>query len=89
MIHYDIKVYGKVQGVFYRANTVRCANELGILGWVKNVDDGSVHICAEGTKQQLEKMIKWCKEGPAYARVEQVSYSEGPVQEFKGFRIIR
>ena len=89
MKHYDIKVYGKVQGVFYRANTVRTANELGVSGWVKNAEDGSVLISAEGQEQQLDKLVKWCHVGPSYARVERVSFSEGPIQEFNSFRIIR
>jgi len=89
MKHYDIKVYGKVQGVFYRANTVRTANELGVLGWVKNSEDGSVLISAEGGEQQLQQLVKWCRQGPNYAHVEKVSFTEGPLQNFKGFRIIR
>ena len=89
MKHYDIKVYGKVQGVFYRANTVRTANELGVSGWVKNAEDGSVLISAEGREDQLDKLVKWCHEGPSYAHVERVSFSEGPLQEFSNFRIIR
>ncbi len=88
-MHYDIRVYGKVQGVFFRANTVRMANEFKVVGWVKNEEDGSVIIAAEGEKDTLEKFVVWCKQGPAYARVTQVVYSEGPNQDFKGFRIIR
>lgn len=88
-MHYDIRVYGKVQGVFFRANTVRKATELGVLGWVKNEGDGSVLIAAEGRKSVLDKMVLWCKQGPSFAQVSQVIYSEGPVQNFKGFRIIR
>ena len=89
MKHYDIKVYGKVQGVFYRANTVRTANELGLLGWVKNAEDGSVLISVEGSEPQLQKLVKWCRVGPSYAKVERVSFSEGPIQDLQGFRIIR
>ena len=89
MKHYDIKVYGKVHGVFYRANTVRTANELGVSGWVKNVNDGSVLISAEGQEEQLDKLVRWCQEGPSYAKVERVSFSEGPMQDFESFRIIR
>ena len=89
MTHYDIRIYGKVQGVFFRANTLRTATELGVWGWVRNEEDGSVSIAAEGPKAKLDKLISWCKHGPAYAHVEQVIYSEGPIQNINGFRIIR
>ncbi len=89
MTHYDIHIYGKVQGVFYRANAMRTAYELGVMGWVKNEDDGSVVVAAEGSKDKLEKLVKWCKQGPSFANVQQVIYSEGPLENFKGFRIIR
>ena len=45
-----IRVYGKVQGVFYRATTKTVADDLGLTGWVKNEADGSVTIIAEGSK---------------------------------------
>lgn len=89
MTHYDIRVYGKVQGVFYRANTMRMANQLGIFGWVKNQEDGSVLMAVEGNKNALDKLVTWCKQGPAYAQVTQVVYSEAPIQHFQNFRMIR
>ena len=89
MTHYDIRIYGKVQGVFFRANTLRTALELGVGGWVRNEEDGSVSIAAEGPKKKLDELIKWCNHGPAYAHVEQVVYSEGPIQDMDGFKIIR
>lgn len=89
MVHYVIKVSGRVQGVFYRASTKETADKLGIKGWVRNEPDGSVLIEAEGTRQQVEKLIAWCHEGPQFAHVEQVEQEEKPLEGFQEFSIIR
>jgi len=65
-----IFVYGVVQGVFFRSNTVSAAKRLGLRGWVRNMRDGSVEIVAEGEKELLEKLAEWCREGPEGAEVE-------------------
>ncbi|MGP0629903.1 acylphosphatase [Nitrospina sp. 32_T5] len=67
-----LKVEGRVQGVFFRANTEKVAKELGVTGWVRNLDDGSVEIRAEGGRDRLESLIDWCRKGPAMADVRQV-----------------
>jgi acylphosphatase len=58
-----INVHGRVQGVWFRAGTKEKADELGLLGWVKNRPEGTVEIHAEGEKPQLEKFIAWCRKG--------------------------
>ncbi len=65
-------ISGKVQGVFYRLNVKQKAEELNLTGWVKNRSDGRVEILAEGEKEDLNKLIKWCYNGPKEARVEKV-----------------
>jgi acylphosphatase len=65
-------VHGRVQGVFYRAKTQKTAEGLGLAGWVKNCEDGSVEIHAEGDKVKLEELIEWCHRGPALAKVSNV-----------------
>ncbi|MFB6307312.1 MAG: acylphosphatase, partial [Flavobacteriales bacterium] len=55
MKHKDIRVRGKVQGVFYRATMVENAMRWGIKGFVRNETDGSVYIEAEGDEEALEK----------------------------------
>lgn len=87
MKHYNITVSGKVQGVFYRANTQDKAKELGIKGWVRNEADGSVYIEAEAEKEKLDQLIDWCKEGPSRARVENVHYDVGEVVGFEKFEV--
>ncbi|MFB6266098.1 MAG: acylphosphatase [Halodesulfurarchaeum sp.] len=82
-------VSGKVQGVFYRANTREQAQERGIDGWVRNLDDGRVEAVFEGPESDVEKMVEWCHEGSPAARVEDVAVEyEEPAGE-SGFRIRR
>jgi len=82
-----IKVYGKVQGVSFRYYTNQKANELGVFGFVKNIDDGSVYIEAEGEENKVNELIKWCKHGPSMARVDRVVVGENKIQGFKVFEI--
>ncbi len=63
-------VYGRVQGVFFRAYVSRWAVELGLTGYVRNLPDETVEVHAEGEKGQLERLIDRLKEGPPAARVE-------------------
>lgn len=65
-----LKIEGKVQGVFFRETTKKVADELGIKGYVKNLDDGSVEIVAEGRENDLLTFIDFCKIGPKLARVK-------------------
>jgi len=66
-------VYGRVQGVFFRAFTSRCASELGLTGYVRNLPGGkAVEVQAEGERNKLERLIDHLKVGPPEARVERV-----------------
>jgi acylphosphatase len=87
MTRYRIKVKGKVQGVFYRSSTQAKAKELGLSGWVKNEEDGSVMIEAEGEEQKLEKLLDWCRQGPGAAVVNDVEYHEVEPQGKNGFEV--
>ena len=73
---YKIKVAGKVQGVFFRASTKDVARQFGVKGWVKNESDGTVLIWAEGDERALNKFVEWVRQGPTYARVDNVSTKE-------------
>jgi acylphosphatase len=68
-----IIVHGRVQGVFYRANTQSAAQELRLAGWVRNRADGTVEIHAEGVKADVESLIEWCRKGPPAASVTGVT----------------
>jgi acylphosphatase len=87
MVCYQIRVKGKVQGVFYRATTKTVADGLGVNGWVKNELDGTVLIEAEGTKDKLIDLLSWCKKGPKFAEVESVEKTEVPMKNHLGFKI--
>jgi len=65
-------VYGKVQGVFFRASTEEEARRLGLAGWVRNRGDGSVEVFAQGDDAAVDALVAWLHEGPPLARVERV-----------------
>jgi len=67
-----LKIYGKVQGVFFRDSSRIEAKKLNLSGWVKNTTDGTVEILAEGEDKDLKKFVEWCKYGPDHAEVEKV-----------------
>ena len=64
-----LKIDGRVQGIGFRAWAVRTARELGVSGWVRNVDDGTVEIRMKGAEEQIDEMIKRTYRGPSLARV--------------------
>ncbi len=76
-----VYISGKVQGVFFRSSTEEKAFELGIKGWVRNLRDGRVEAVFEGEKEKVEEMLRWCHEGPPYARVANVEITW---EEYKG-----
>ncbi len=83
MKHLDIKVYGKVQGVFFRASAKEKASELRLNGYVKNDSDGSLNIEIEGEDAEVDKFKKWCEEGPPSAKVDRIDASIGPIRGYK------
>lgn len=81
-------VSGTVQGVGYRAFTVRQAHKLGLYGWVRNRPDGTVEVEAQGSRGRLDDLLAALRRGPAYARVRdlQVSWHQ-PHPEAMGFSV--
>ena len=65
-------VHGDVQGVGFRYFAQRKAQQLGLQGWVRNNDDGTVEAVAEGSREQLEDLKRALQEGPRMARVDRV-----------------
>jgi acylphosphatase len=83
-----IRVYGRVQGVFFRASTRDFAQELGLKGIVRNVLDGSVEIIAEGEEEILNKLISYARAGPPSAKVSNIEIDwEDPKNDLPYFRI--
>lgn len=87
--HLNVKIAGKVQGVFFRASTKQMADLLGVDGFVRNESDGAVYLEAEGEDESVFKLIHWCHHGPDNAVVEQVSVTEGEMKGYTGFEIRR
>ena len=65
-------VRGRVQGVFFRANTQRVAESLGITGYAINLPDGNVEVLACGPQSQVDQLGDWLQQGPEMARVDAV-----------------
>lgn len=89
LVHKNILISGKVQGVYYRASAKHKAEELGIKGFVANKPDGKVYSEAEGDLVIVDQFIAWCKVGPASAEVTSVDVATGHLKNFTDFRIIR
>jgi acylphosphatase len=69
-------VSGRVQGVSYRASTVDEARRLGLVGWVRNLRDGTVQLEAEGPPDAIAQLLTWCHQGPPAAQVTGVEVEE-------------
>ena len=85
-----IRIHGRVQGVYYRASMAQQAVKAGIVGWVRNCEDGSVESIAEGSRAAIESLLAWCRQGPPGSRVERVDVTwDEPSGSFPGFVITR
>lgn len=82
-----ISIFGKVQGVFFRKNVLQKAEELELRGYVKNMDNGSVYIEAEGDKDMENQLIEWCKSSPGASKVDNVESQELPNKNYSIFEI--
>jgi len=80
-------VRGRVQGVFFRAETQARAESLGVAGWVRNTGDGSVEAVLEGSDDHVESLLAWCRRGPAGAHVDDVETTEEEPAGEIGFRV--
>lgn len=83
----QIIVKGRVQGVFFRKYTKITADNLGINGFVRNEQDGSVYIEACGDSVKLNQFIEWCHQGPDQASVDIVETNEIEQKTFSSFSI--
>ncbi|HPL96221.1 MAG TPA: acylphosphatase [Smithellaceae bacterium] len=84
-----VYVSGRVQGVFFRAETQRTATGLKLNGWVRNMDDGRVEAVFEGGRQEIDKMLEWCHQGPPMSHVDHVEVIHEPFTgDQQGFRIV-
>ena len=84
-----IVVHGLVQGVFYRQSTQQMATSLNLNGTVRNCDDGTVEIFAEGNENDVNELVEWCKKGPRGARVTKVQVENNSFMDFRDFKVVR
>lgn len=85
-----IRVRGRVQGVVFRASAVEEAERLGVTGTVRNLPDGAVEVVATGAQADVERLVAWCRQGPRWARVEDLELEwHGQPTPFPSFRAVR
>lgn len=73
-----VRIHGRVQGVGFRWFVARAARDLDVSGWVRNADDGTVEVAAEGAAEQVEQLLAALRRGPSQALVQSVEIDERP-----------
>lgn len=85
----NVRITGRVQGVFFRAWACEEAQTLGLTGWVRNCGDGSVEAHVEGEVDAVEEMLDLLREGPPGARVDHVEVETADPEGQRGFDVRR
>lgn len=84
----QVKISGRVQGVWFRQSTREEATRLGVSGWCRNCPDGTVEALFEGDKDAVTALLAWCRRGPQLARVTDVVVEwQQPTGAFADFSI--
>ena len=83
-----VVVRGDVQGVFFRDSTRKRAEAERVAGWVRNRDDGAVEAAFEGDREAVERLVEFCREGPARATVEDLQVIDEDLEKTKGFSVL-
>ncbi|MGD8883431.1 MAG: acylphosphatase [Desulfobacterales bacterium] len=87
-VRVHVIISGRVQGVFFRAETQHAAEGFGVLGWVRNRRDGTVEAVFEGRQEDVDAVLDWCRQGPRMSRVDKVDLNwQDYTGEFKSFDI--
>jgi acylphosphatase len=82
-----VVIRGRVQGVFFRDATRRRAAQAGVAGWVTNRPDGAVEAVFEGDPEAVERLVRFAREGPSGAHVEDVEVRDEPPEGLEGFSV--
>lgn len=83
-VTYRLEICGRVQGVYYRGSMVSQARALGVRGWVRNRQDGSVEAVVQAGAHEVNRMVEWARRGPPNAVVTSVDIFPGE-GDFIGF----
>ncbi len=86
-VQYQIRVYGRVQGVGFRYAARNQARSLKLKGWVENHPDGSVHLVINGGHDACMKFMAWCRKGRGYSWVEKVDIKEMEPGKLSSFSV--
>jgi acylphosphatase len=84
-----VYIFGIVQGVFFRTFIEEQAKKLGLKGYVRNKEDGSVESWFEGNSGDVDKMIEICKKGPKHSVIKRLDIVDESVQGLKDFKVLR
>lgn len=88
MVRAHVIIAGRVQGVFFRLETLRAAERYGVSGWVRNKRDGTVEAVFEGDPTRVDSILEWCRQGSPAAVVNRVDLTwEEYTGEYPGFEI--
>ena len=89
MKHCNLKITGKVQGVFFRAEAKKKAKELKLTGFIRNEEDGTVYAELEGEESLINEFHEWVKAGgPELATVENTAFTcDDELKEFEDFTV--
>ncbi len=82
-----LAIHGRVQGVFFRDSMRREAQRLGVSGWVRNCNDGSVEAVVQGEPAAVDGIVQWAHRGPARAHVDEVDIQPA-AGEYARFEIL-
>lgn len=89
VVRVHLYIEGNVQGVFFRRSAKNKADELGVVGLIRNRRDGSVEAIAQGSKSKVDTFIKWCKKGPPFSKVEKVEVEwKKNLEDFEEFEVV-
>ena len=87
-IRAEVRVSGRVQGVWFRQSTKNTAEQHSVKGWCRNTPEGSVEAVFEGEEAAVQAVIDWCKRGPDMAQVDDLQVEwQAPTGEFNRFSI--
>lgn len=88
-MEFEARVYGKVQGIGFRAYAKKRADELGLSGVARNLEDGSLEVVAQGERAKLEELARLLKNGPVFSRVDEfeIDWHESASDPLAGFVI--
>jgi acylphosphatase len=87
MIRRRVVAHGHVQGVFFRDTARRLAEQHGVSGWARNAPDGTLEAVFEGKEDAVERLVRFCHDGPRGAVVERVDVSDEEPEGMTGFSV--